>query len=406
MGTPDVVLLVTGSLNGALEPGADGKPAALARRAGLVQRYRAAFPRVVLVDTGDAFRADPHDARNRLVVRAHREIGYDAMVLGPHEWTMPLRDLRAWLQPGDLAWLSTIVAPKDEPRLPLAREVKREWGDRRLAVVSDLRRDGPLLLPRRKLDELAFTPPDRLRERVAALEAAGYAVVAVAHGGDEQVEKTARGCEARLILQGHVATSGTALREVAGRRVARVGGAGHVGVLALKLRGNTIAAVEYRLEAVDDRWPADRRLLATSAAYAKAPRRKPPATERTEGLAYVAPSACADCHSIEFAAWKKRRHAHAFATLEQSGRAKDRQCLACHTTGFTTTGGFHSREQTPDLAGVGCQVCHRFELDEHGGGGFSGYPPDEETCRECHTKLTDPGFDFEKRRNHVGCVAK
>jgi hypothetical protein len=284
--------------------------------------------------------------------------------------------------------------------------VKREWGDRKLAIVSDISRDVPLFLPRRKLDELEFAPPARLGERVAALKAAGYAVVAVAHGVDAQVEKTARSCDADLILQGHFPTSETGLREVDGRRVACIGGVEYVGVLALKLRGNAIADVEYRLEVADDRWPVDRRLLATYTAYADAALPKALAAKRTEGLAYVEPSACGDCHQVEYAAWKKRRHAHAYDTLEQSGRTKDPDCLACHTTGFRTTRGFYSRERTPGLAAVGCQVCHRFGLDEHGGGGFNGYPPDEKLCRECHTEVTDPAFDFGKRRAHVGCVAK
>jgi hypothetical protein len=333
-------------------------------------------------------------------VRACRETGYDAVALGPREWLTPLRELRRWLEAGDTAWLSTTAAPDDGPALPLAREVKREWGERKLAIVSDLRAE-QAALPKRKLDELAFTPAAALRERVAALKKAGFAVVAVAHA---DAKATADACDADLVVRA-VPKADATLGEAGGRPVARVGGAARVGVLALKLAGARIADVEYRLETVDGRWPEDERLRATAADYAKAAAPKTPAT-RDAGIAYVAASECKDCHQAEYGAWKKRPHARAFDTVAQSGRATDRSCLACHATGAGTETGFRSREETPGLDSVACQVCHRFSLDEHGGGGFSGYPTEAKLCRECHTDATDPGFDFEKRRAKVGCVAK
>ena len=42
----------------------------------------------------------------------------------------------------------------------------------------------------------------------------------------------------------------------------------------------------------------------------------------------------------------------------QKDYSGDGQCLQCHVTGFGKPGGFTSREETPDLLGVQCEMCH------------------------------------------------
>lgn len=89
--------------------------------------------------------------------------------------------------------------------------------------------------------------------------------------------------------------------------------------------------------------------------------------------AYIGSKKCKMCHLKEWDSWSTTRMANAFDHLKpgdsadakkaagldpQKDYTKDATCLACHTTGYGSTGGFVSMESTPDLAGVGCEMCH------------------------------------------------
>lgn len=149
---------------------------------------------------------------------------------------------------------------------------------------------------------------------------------------------------------------------------------------------------------------------------------------------YVGTKSCRKCHIKEWRSWSETKMAKVFDVLKPGERAEQKEaagldpqkdyttdatCLKCHTTGYGQPGGFVSLEETPDLVGVGCEMCH-------GAGGTyiqDGYmtlankeykkadlvavglisPPTEETCRTCHNEespFVGPGyvFDFEQRK--------
>jgi len=92
-----------------------------------------------------------------------------------------------------------------------------------------------------------------------------------------------------------------------------------------------------------------------------------------EEHAYVGSKKCKMCHLKEHKSWSETKMANSFESLKpgQSAEAKkgagldpakdytkDATCLPCHTTGYGKPGGFVDIETTPDLAGVGCEMCH------------------------------------------------
>ena len=88
---------------------------------------------------------------------------------------------------------------------------------------------------------------------------------------------------------------------------------------------------------------------------------------------FVGAKKCKKCHLNEWKSWSGTKMAMAFESLKpgidveikkQLGfdplvdYTTDEACVACHVTGYGLEGGFRNVEETPDLVGVGCEMCH------------------------------------------------
>jgi cytochrome c553 len=151
-----------------------------------------------------------------------------------------------------------------------------------------------------------------------------------------------------------------------------------------------------------------------------------------EDHTYLGAKDCKKCHIKEWKSWSETKMATAFESLkpgvdveakEQLGLdpnadyTTDEACVSCHVTGLGKPGGFTNIEETPELAGIGCEMCH-------GPGGTytqDGYmtlqnkeykradliavglvhPIGEEVCAQCHNEnvpIPDYTFDFETKK--------
>lgn len=124
-----------------------------------------------------------------------------------------------------------------------------------------------------------------------------------------------------------------------------------------------------------------------------------------QDIAYVGSNACQSCHAAEYESWTNSPHGHALATLAAKGKQNDKQCLACHTTGFGKTGGYASENQAT-LKNVGCESCHgpggnHVKEDSRKIGSILalGDKCDScvilQICSECHDEKNDPGFTYK-----------
>lgn len=118
---------------------------------------------------------------------------------------------------------------------------------------------------------------------------------------------------------------------------------------------------------------------------------------KTQDSPYVLSESCARCHKEEYEIWKKSRHSHAFAALEEKQRTFDTSCVGCHSLGFQDQ-GFVNIKATPQFANVHCESCHG-PGGQHVKAPTAGNyktPPKNQSCLVCHDRDNSPDFDLDK----------
>ncbi len=115
------------------------------------------------------------------------------------------------------------------------------------------------------------------------------------------------------------------------------------------------------------------------------------------GNRFVGNASCgaADCHEEIYKKWREFRHGYALATLEKVNRQYDPTCVACHTVGMAYESGYRSREKTPNLADVGCEMCHG-PGEKHEQDVYEEYEVIFTSCEQCHDHESSPKFEKER----------
>ena len=174
------------------------RPAAgsLAQAASIVARLRAANPRTVVLDGGDAIEGTPlayyaiassagtgHDP----TIAAMNAIGYDAAVLGNHEFNFGLDVLRRSLAQSAFPWLAANAAGRERAGLPVGDEIVIDRGGVRVGVLGLTNPNVPHWDPPSHWAGLEFEDPVRVAAaRVPALRRRADVVIVVAHTGFEE----------------------------------------------------------------------------------------------------------------------------------------------------------------------------------------------------------------------------
>ncbi|MBN1211363.1 MAG: cytochrome c3 family protein [candidate division Zixibacteria bacterium] len=121
---------------------------------------------------------------------------------------------------------------------------------------------------------------------------------------------------------------------------------------------------------------------------------------------YVGANKCKICHKKDgiHPSWSETLHAKAWESLKPENQ-KNKECVACHSTGTTAEGEI--------LEGVQCEVCHgpgsdykkKSIMEDRELAIANGLLiPDEKTCLKCHNEKvpeefrSKEKFDFEKMK--------
>jgi 2',3'-cyclic-nucleotide 2'-phosphodiesterase (5'-nucleotidase family) len=177
-------------------------PGSVAQVATLVARLRGENQRTVVFDGGDAIEGTPLGyyaiaaagaSGTDPTIAAMNLVGYDAAVLGNHEFNFGLDVLRRSLEQSRFKWLAANVEGLKEARLPVAGELVLVRGGVRLGVLGLTTPNVPHWDPESHWRGLTFIDPVTVaRTRLADLRRRADVVIVVVHSGFERDLDTGR----------------------------------------------------------------------------------------------------------------------------------------------------------------------------------------------------------------------
>jgi len=380
--TPRAVIVVTGELDGYIEPcgctGKENQKGGLSRRRNFLRAVEAAGWPVVAVDLGGQVKrfGRQSEIKFQSIADGLRTMGYAAVGFGPGDLRLPAEELVAAVAPvGDkpTPFVSANVGllGLDANITPRFRVV--EAGGVRCGIVSVL---GDSEAKQVRNDAIEVLPAAQGLEAAASelTKARCDHQILLSWASPEETKTLA----ARFPQFDIVVTAGGADEPPAelptlpgGARLVELG---HKGMFAVALAcfENPRQPVRSQRVPLDARWgEADDmiRLLATYQGQLESlglgglglvPVRHP------TGRRFAGSAACADCHRHAYDVWKETGHATALTTLEEQKprRDGDPECLSCHVVGWVPQryepfeGGFAGMKATPHLAQQGCENCH------------------------------------------------
>jgi len=380
--TPRAVLVVTGELDGYIEPcgctGKENQKGGLSRRQNFLASLAAAGWEAVPVDIGGQVKrfGKQTEAKYQSIVDGLREMRYAAVGFGPADLRLPAEELVAAVAPiGDeptpyvsgnvgLLGLDANITPRYRVVKAggLTIGITTVLGDEEAAKI---RNDDIEVVPaaqalatiapelaRAGCDHqllLCFASPEESKRLAAAFPQ--FDIVATAGGGDEPPREPPT-------LPG-------------GSRFVELG---HKGMFAVAIGLFDDEAMPIRSQRVplDARWGEADDMIDLLATYQQkletlgleglglVPIRHP------SGRRFAGSAACQECHEDAYEVWEGTSHSIALETLEEAmpRRDGDPECLSCHVVGWAPQrfepfeGGFAGMDKTPHLAHQGCENCH------------------------------------------------
>ncbi|MDO4575296.1 MAG: multiheme c-type cytochrome [Planctomycetia bacterium] len=433
---PDVTLVLTGRLNGYLEPcgcaGMERMTGGLSRRATFFDQLIAKGWNPAFLDTGGISHGYSQQARIKFLSATNmlREMGYDAVTLGDTDLMFPAGDLLSEVtNPGRSSKLFTSanvgIFAMDPKTLVPAKILIRNGI--KIGIVGILGEEEQKEV---RNDEIVFGKVRAALDKVVPIlkEKTDF-IVLLAHATvEEAMEYAQTWPDIDVIVAAKGAPVPPAVPEVleSGQYVLSIGEKG-MHVIVLGLYNDNENPVRYQRVPMDSRFESSQKIHDLMALY-----QDQLAVAGLEGLGirplknpwteshgtYVGSAKCESCHQEAYEVWLHSRHNKAWKSLRESTppRTSDPECVVCHVVGWNVEhqtpyeGGFLNMEKTPGLSKVGCESCHgpgslhvdaEMGTDEAAQAQFRKAvrltldDAKKSQCITCHDLDNSPNFDFD-----------
>ena len=392
----DIRIAITRDLRGYLEP-CDCKAGVLGGFPRRASRFDRLNPDLIL-DTGDmAALASPYDhLRYRFMLELCAELGYDAITLGRREVGFSAEELGLLAKQSKVPLISgNVSGPDGESLLPPDVVVVKagvQFGIIGLVTADCNPGAGISVLDPVKAAKRQIP---KLRKRC------DFLIVLAALTAAEMRDLTTTVAGIDLLLGGWVPRGSERLESLNETPCFLVQGKGqYFGEVTLRKTEAGYVPASGTRRVLGPDIPARPDIVRKMRKYQLSLADLDLLGKRDDRSAHLGSAACRACHPDQFRAWELSRHARALSSLRADKGLFDPHCLRCHATA-PGSGGYTTIEQTPSLAGVGCEACHGASRShaEHPVGANRPSPAGEPgaKCLGCHESDHSRPFEMKER---------
>jgi 2',3'-cyclic-nucleotide 2'-phosphodiesterase (5'-nucleotidase family) len=367
-----------------------------------------------VVDAGDFFgvAGEQDSLKSAFMVQAMDRLGYDVVTIGERELNFGQQFLLDCLKKTKIDAVSANVVYAGTKKTFLKPYVIRKAGTVKVAFTGLIGKDVKWRTRPEEKELEVLDPVETARKLIPELRKKADVIVLLSHLGLTEGQKlTIEVPGIDVMVFGHLV--GLSKQVVVTQNVINVRGGErgqYIPQIHLVVEDGKIASHDGEVVTLDDKVPADDEMHRAVDTFqdelnqrfakqheAAAGQAEARTAAQLSGDRYLGEKNCRRCHEVEYQMYTKQAHARAFETLVKNQRDATPECLPCHVVGMGQSGGFVSRQGTPDLVNVQCENCHGMGTKHPEPGAVAG--PD--VCITCHTHEQSPDFSYDEAVGHI-----
>jgi 2',3'-cyclic-nucleotide 2'-phosphodiesterase (5'-nucleotidase family) len=361
------------------------------------------------VDAGDYFGlgGEQDSLKSAFMVHAMDVLGYDVVTVGEREFNFGQAYLLDCFKKTKIDVVSANIVYADTKKPVLKPYVIRKVCSVRVAFTGLIGKEMRLRqVPSERGIEI-LDPFETAKKLIPELRGKADVVVLLSHLGLTDGQKlTIEVPGIDIMVFGHQAGLFRTIVKTQEVVTLRGGDRGqYIPQLHMVVQDGKVSSFDGDVVVLDDKIPADEKMNHSvdefsdllnqrfnQANQQTAEQARQRTAQQLAGDRYLGEATCRRCHEMEYQMYTSQKHAHAFQTLTTNQRDSTPECLPCHVVGMGQSGGFVSKQGTPELVNVQCENCHGMGTRHPQSQSIVG--PD--VCITCHTHEQSPSFQYDE----------